>query len=148
MRESGEFQFFPVTLLPESDGGENGRIEGGEGAGELVVLDRLEGVGGIEGEKEADGGGAVRGDGAEQKGEIEPRPGPRFPGQILDGDEGGERRRRGRGGHGGKQDAGPRDEEGGPEETEGSGDDGGGDPGSVHVLGCSGEWALGEGEAD
>jgi len=80
VRKREKFQFFPATFFPEGHGGEDGGVKGGQGAGELTVLNRFEDVGGIKGKKQADGGGSVRGDGPEHEGEIESWPGPRFSG--------------------------------------------------------------------
>lgn len=139
MGERGKFQFFPAALPPEGHGGEDGGVKGGQGAGELIVLKRLKGVGGIERKEKADRGGAVRGDGAEEEGEVEPRPGPRFSGQILDGNENRQRGSHGRGRHGWEKQPGSGHEKGGQEQAQGSGDDDRSDPGCVHAIGCSGE---------
>ena len=101
MRKSKEFQFFPAGLLPESNGGEDGEIKGSEGAAQLVILDRFEGIRGIEWKQQADRGGSIRGDGTEHEREVEPGPRPRFSGQILDRDESRKRWNYGRGRHGG-----------------------------------------------
>jgi len=145
--ERSKLEFFPAGLVAERDRGEDGGFEGGEGAGELVVLDGLEDIGGVVKEKETDGGGAVGGDGAEEKGEVEPRPGPGFPSQILNGDDDGQGGGNRGGGHGGKKEPRPRDQAGGEKQTERRGHGDGGDPGGVHGFPCSGERPVGEGEA-
>jgi len=108
MRKSEKFQFFPATLFPKSHGGQNRGIKGSEGSAKLIVLHRFERIGGIEGKKQADGGGSVRRDGPEHEREVEPGPWPRFSGQILDRDQNRQRRNHGRGRHGGQKHAGPR----------------------------------------
>ena len=148
MRKSEKIQFFSVALFPKSHGGENGGIKGSEGSAKLIVLHRFERIGGIQGKKQADRRGSVGRDGTEHKREIESGPWPRFSGQILDGDENRQGWNHGRGRHGGKKHAGPRHQKGGQEQTQGGGDDDCSDPGAVHIFVCSGEPALGEGEAD
>jgi len=148
VRKREKLQFFPATFFPEGHGGEDGGVKGGQGAGELTVLNRFEDVGGIKGKKQADGGGSVRGDGPEHEGEIESRPGPRFSGQILDGDEDRQRGSHGRGRQGGEKQTRPGHEKSGQEQTQGGGDDDRGESWSVHASVCSGDRALGEGEAD
>ena len=103
MREAGEIQLFPASGFPEGNCGQHRGIEGGEGACQLVILDGLEDVRGIQGKKKADWGRSVWGDGPEEEGEIKPRPRPRFPSQILDGHHGGQWRRSGRSTHGGQK---------------------------------------------
>ena len=103
MGKAGEVQIFPVTLLPEGNRRKHRGIEGGEGAGQLVILSRFENIRGIQGKKKTDWGRWIWGDGPKKEGEIKPRPRPRFPGQILDGHQGGQRGRNGRSSHGGQK---------------------------------------------
>ena len=103
MRETGEIQLFPASGFPEGNCGKHRGIEGGEGTGQLVILDRFEDVRGIQGKKKTDRGRSVGGDGPEKEGEIKPRPRPRLPGQILDDHQVGQRRWKGRSGHRGEK---------------------------------------------
>ena len=103
VRKAGEIEFFSTPDFPEDHGRQDRSIKSGEGAAQLVILDRFEDIGGVQGKKQAHRGGPVRGDGPKQEGQIKPRPRPRFSGQILDGHQGGQRRWHGRGGHGGKE---------------------------------------------
>ena len=148
MRKREKFQFFPATFFPESHGGEDGGVKRSEGAAQLVVLDWFESIGGIEGKKQADRGGSVRRDGPEHEREVEPGPWPRFSGQILDRDQNRQRRNHGRGRHGGQKHAGPGHQKGGQKQAQSGGDDDRSDSGAVHAFVCSGDRALGEGEAD
>jgi len=103
VRKAGEIEFFSTTDFPKDHGRQDRSIKSGEGAAQLVILDRFEDIGGVQGKKQAHRGGPVGGDGPEKKGEIKPRPRPRFPGQILDGHQGGQWRRSGRSTHGGQK---------------------------------------------
>jgi hypothetical protein len=107
----------------ESGGGQNGGFERGEGAGHLIVLGGFEDIGGVEGKKEADGVWAVWGDSAKKKGEVEAGPGPRFAGEVCDGNESGERGHLGGSRSGGQEKARVGHGGCGEEQTEGAGGD-------------------------
>ena len=113
MGDRGELQFFPAAFLTKSHRGKDRGIKSGEGAGELIILNRLEDIGGVEGKEEADRRGSIRGHGTEEEGEIEPRPRPRLPGKILNGHNDGQGRRNRRSRHRRQEEAGSGDQGGG-----------------------------------
>ena len=143
-----EGQFLSAPILREGHRGKNRGFESGEGAGQLVVLNRFQDVRGVERKKKTNGKRTVKRDGTEKEGEIEPGPGPRFPGKILDRHDGRKRRRHRRGSHRWKKKTRPRHQGAGQKQTARGGHEGGGNPGPVHAILCSGPRALGEGEAD
>ena len=142
MWERRENQLLRACLLPESDGWKNRGFERAEGAGKLIVLDRFQGIGSVEGKKKSNGSRSVRGNRAQEKGEIEPGPRPGFAGEILDGDDGGEGGSHGRCRHGRKKEAGPRHQGGRQEQTPTGSHRGGGDPADRKStrLNSSHEW--------
>ena len=105
MGNFGKRESFGVGERRESGSGKNRGFERGEGASHLIVLGGFEDIGGVEGKKEADGVWAVWGDSAKKESEVEARPGPRFAGEVCDGNESGERGRLGGSRSGGQEKA-------------------------------------------
>jgi hypothetical protein len=105
MGNFGKRESFGVGERRESGSGKNRGFERGEGAGHLIVLGGFEDIGGVEGKEEADGVWAVWGDSAKKESEVEARPGPRFSGEVCDGNESGERGRLGGSRSGGQEKA-------------------------------------------
>lgn len=146
MGNGRELEVFGFSGFAEGHGGKHRGFKGGEGAAELVILRGFQHVGRVQWKKKTDRGGPVGGDGPKKQGEIQAGPRPRFPSEILDGDQGGQGGRNGRRGHGRKKEAGPWHKGGGQEEAHGSSHEGGPDAGSVHLIFVAGKQPLATGK--